>query len=490
MKKGGWILGVVFAVSGCSDLPYAGMPEYNRMLPEEIDGLIETGLKAWRTSGSIEMGASCSGCHAPDALDLAYFDYSDFTLRRRGSEHVSRNIAELNASQLEDIVNLVHALRVKHSIEPKPNREFLPFQPGSVLLPGNNGPDKDDALAAFFANESFRFATVPLLSRHEALLQKEEWKELDIRQIPLGIPLSLWSEDPFYGTEHASLADWLPALPVIPKPGFEESWFEFQDRYLRYPTDDNLLVILDRVGVYTKLSFDGNGAELMQEKYKAMLIAQHYFRLGMNGGSHGGKEHTRRDGLTEALSPVMKNVFQEIAERACYYQMTLPELPDDLLNRYGPAEHIADQMKLIHEKWLWKSWLADPFTFYLRSGEGETCEENTDLPLHLAYRAAKSSVGTNFGPVRHQRHFISVVFPVTENPGPAAILIIENSYRMFLYLMTEDLAEINDQISASEIEVQKRAVKIMAANFERFKSDFLQENRILADRVLSVLENF
>ncbi|MCC5908582.1 MAG: hypothetical protein JJU13_20355 [Balneolaceae bacterium] len=484
MKKGGLILGILTIVAACSDLPYAEMPEYNRMLPEEIDGLIDTGLTAWRTTASIEMGASCAGCHAPDALDLAYFDYNDFTLRRRGSEHVSRKIGELNASQLEDIVNLVHALRVKHNIEPKPNREFRPLQPAGEMLSGKGGSeiDKDEALAQFFANKGFRFASIPLLDHDEAILQKQEWLKLDVRQVPLGVSLTLWSEDPFYGTEHASLSDWLPALPVIPKPEYEEKWFELHNSYLRKPTNENLLSIFERMEDWTHLPFDGTGADLMKEKYKAMLLAQHDFRSEFTGVEPSGilLEGESGHGLART--------FREIAERSCFHQTTAIELPAELLKRYGPEEQITEQMKGIHEKWLWKNWLTDPGSFYNNTDGDGACSKETGMTLHLAYRAAKSSMEAVFGSADPGMPFIPVVFPVMENPGPSSLLIIENSYRMFLHFLLDDLAINNRQISASEIELKKNAVMKMNSNFERFSSEFLEENRNLALGVINALD--
>ena len=485
MKKGGWILAILMIVAACSDLPYAEMPEYNRMLPEEIDGLIETGLKAWRTTGSIEMGASCASCHAPDALDLAYFDYSDFTLRRRGSEHVSRKIGELNASQLEDIVNLVHALRVKHNIEPKPNREYRLLQPAGQRFFENDGSeiDKDEVLAQFFANKGFRFATVPLLGRDEAILQKQEWLELDVRQVPLGETLALWSEDPFYGMEHASLSDWLPALPVIPKTGYETEWFELHDRYLRQPTNENLLSIFERMEAWTHRPFDGNGAELMKNKYKAMLIAQHGFRSELTGVEQSGNLFRGELGLGLART------FREIAELACFHQTSAIELPAELLNRYGPSEWIKVQMNVIHVKWLWKSWLADPVFYDWTDGDGP-CNEETGLHLHMAYRAAKSSMEAAFGSADPRMPLIPVILPVMENPGTSSLLIFENSYRMFMHLLLDDLAMNKRQISSSEIELKKNAVMKMVSNFERFSSDYLEENRNLALRVINALDGF
>src|SRR5690625_1146312 len=118
-----------------------------------IDDLIETGLTAWRIPGSIDAVASCSGCHAPDGFDLAFIDFNDFHVRRRGAMHVGGEHSELSASRIEDIVNMIHAIRVEYNITPEEPREHRAFQPGrQALADASVGNPEAEILAHHRAN--------------------------------------------------------------------------------------------------------------------------------------------------------------------------------------------------------------------------------------------------------------------------------------------------------------------------------------------------
>src|SRR5579885_3658246 len=61
---------------------------------------IKAGLVSWRTPGG-KFNSACSSCHAPDAFDLARFNFDDTTIRRRALAHVGQ-------ADATKIVALVH----------------------------------------------------------------------------------------------------------------------------------------------------------------------------------------------------------------------------------------------------------------------------------------------------------------------------------------------------------------------------------------------
>ena len=124
-------------VSALVVLPWCGLviqPQARTSRPTDpVDVRIARGLVAWRKPGAINYKAACANCHGPDGYELAMYNFDDTDLRRRAKPHLS-------ASDAEDIVTLVHAVREKYGIkkllDPMKDR---PFQPGGEVLPGATG---------------------------------------------------------------------------------------------------------------------------------------------------------------------------------------------------------------------------------------------------------------------------------------------------------------------------------------------------------------
>lgn len=68
----------------------------------DLEARIAEGLEVWRKPGIILEDAACNDCHAPDALDLAFFDFGDDNIMRRAEPHVGNEDAQ-------KIVGLIHA---------------------------------------------------------------------------------------------------------------------------------------------------------------------------------------------------------------------------------------------------------------------------------------------------------------------------------------------------------------------------------------------
>ncbi|MDX1641496.1 MAG: hypothetical protein R3220_07345, partial [Balneolaceae bacterium] len=266
------VIAILLSVAfwGCQGSPLSSdLPE------EELNHIIAEGLEAWRKPGAIQAGAACANCHAPDGLDLAYFAFSETTIKRRAKPHTSQFSTELSGKDFEKIKKMIEALRIKYNITPKDPMEFRPLQPGGEVLPGNTAADRDLAFGQQLQNMNLLFVSEPVLSLEDAKLHREEWLEVNPRTLKVGIPFNRWSEDPFHGTEHATMADWLPDLPRIPKEGKAEEWYALQDQYLQNPTDENFWEMYNNEHRHNQSSFKGSSEHFFRRKYRSVLMAQH-----------------------------------------------------------------------------------------------------------------------------------------------------------------------------------------------------------------------
>jgi len=503
----------IFLTGGCDQTPYGSLPDYQKMSAAEIDDLIETGLTAWRTPGSIDAGASCSGCHAPDGFDLAFIDFNDFHVRRRGAMHVGGEHSELSASRIEDIVNMIHAIRVKYNITPEEPLEYRPFQPGRQALAEASVGNREAEFLTHLQESGFRFATVPVLSKEEAFLQKEEWVNVDPNQIRIGIPLVRWSEDPQYSQSDTPLADWLPALPVLPKPGKEQQWFSLQNDYLRSSSDTNLKAVFKRLDEFTYIPFDGIVASLMLQKYRAVMIAQHLFR---KEAASNAFKNTAAAGKRSVLRVYGENPFLRVSGMA--YQLRNEELNilgGNLIQRYQLEKNKDEQLAELQHSWYWLSWILDPALNYnLPFAEKSDTPDpiflpgfTDDYPVHYTYLITKSAVDSAFLAHSGLTCFVEPVLPsviISAGPLPSEeqeqILFIENTWRMALHIFLDQTDESSlescplDRGSYSPLAEQETVAKWhqtiteIEAGFKIFNSRNMDYNLELTKQVRDRLQ--
>src|SRR2546423_1233846 len=131
-----WALGTFLAIGPWAiQVPAPLRPSIAKNGADD-SAVIREGLVAWRTPGG-KFNSACSSCHAPDAFDLAQFNFDDANIRRRAFAHVD----ESNATK---IIALVHAIRRKYNIgKPLDPMAERPLQPGGEVLPGATSTDRD-----------------------------------------------------------------------------------------------------------------------------------------------------------------------------------------------------------------------------------------------------------------------------------------------------------------------------------------------------------
>ena len=132
--------------------------------------------------GAAAFTRDCATCHASgDAIDLAFFNFTDTTIVRRAVAHVD------TATAL-DIVAFVHTRVVART-----SRSLRLFQPGGVVL----GGDVAFATALFGADQ------------WPADLTASRLLAIDPLQVKAAVPLPLWSQE-------TGNLDWMPDAPLPP----------------------------------------------------------------------------------------------------------------------------------------------------------------------------------------------------------------------------------------------------------------------------------
>jgi hypothetical protein len=252
----------------------AGYSPASALSADQLNATFAQGLAAWRRPGR---QGSCTSCHSPDAFDLALIGYSDATIHRRALDHVSDDDAGR-------IVGLVRAIRQLYQIErPLHPLNFRPLQPGHDVLPGATPAARDAAFINVLAQDAgLLWATTRLETRAQALAAQAQLLALDLRKLPIGVPLDRWSEDASRGTAHLSVAEWLPNLGLQPKPGRTAEWYALHDAYLIEPSDANFWAYYDRIDELLESVEPVAGIERGVAwgvlKLKSVQVAQHMLR--------------------------------------------------------------------------------------------------------------------------------------------------------------------------------------------------------------------
>jgi mono/diheme cytochrome c family protein len=266
------------------------------MSDAEIADASTRGLAVWRTRDGktdpdgIKSDVACANCHAPDPVDLAYFGFSDGNILRRGVQH-------LPAAKIADVVDMVHALRVRYAIGRRDPLQVRPFQPGGALLPGHSIVERDAAFGDELAQLGLLVATRAIRSAVDADKALAEVWAIDRHSLRIPVPFNRYSEDGFHNPDgaapscdadidgcddHGSIADWIPVAPHIPKD--DAAYAKAADAYLAAPTDDSWDHLQFVAGQGTMPgSYDYGTDFLDQNKYRSLVFANYCIRLELLG---------------------------------------------------------------------------------------------------------------------------------------------------------------------------------------------------------------
>lgn len=502
---------ILISLVGCKDSSLSSeTPE------EELDQIIAEGVDAFRKPGAIQNGAACANCHAPDGLDLAYFDFDDRTIKRRAAPHVGEFSFQLSADDFKKIEKLVEALRIKYDIEPKSHMGFRPLQPGGEVLPGNTAADRDYAFGQQLKDMGFLFATEAVLSLDDAERHRQEWLGVNPRTLKIGIPFNRWSEDPHMGEEHATMADWLPDLPRIPREGRANEWYALQNEYLANPTDENFWKMYDRESGLTQPIFSGSSERFFHKKYRSVLMAQHMFRKELTNEEEFPERPTlawfptRDEDLDNPIwdiGLIAHNLRNGPRDQNDF------SMPPDVLLRSKPSGTIKEQMDDIRVPWFYAGWLFDQGLQHSGGGSATTQARYFTLhmhiddgyPIHNAFAITRKLIVENFDKEIHQEdkplntnyeNFSNRAFrEEPEDPAAKEIyrLLTENSYRMMTFFIQEEIANNGVPKGSEEADSRVSHWLEMLEDFESFSEDAQGEHHtynleLITDVRISILE--
>ncbi|MGL4575396.1 MAG: c-type cytochrome [Burkholderiaceae bacterium] len=253
----------------------------------KTEEVYQSGLAVWRKA-SAKDGTACTHCHAPDAIDLALIGFSDDAIMRRANLHIDVK----DALVLRDFV---HAQRKRFAVGKPCATDWRPFQPGGTVLPGKNASEQDISFRDELVKRNVQVMTSRIVTLADAQRAVADLQAIDLRKLPIGIPLPRWTEDPFNGPAHKTLNDYMPGLPAVPNNPADFAAKE--DAYLANPTDDGLFKLLD---MFSKETTDGGfmaqvpgdpacspgkttsmTAAMRDFKRRSNLIGQHLFRQAL-----------------------------------------------------------------------------------------------------------------------------------------------------------------------------------------------------------------
>jgi len=468
---------------------------------EELDRIIAEGVEAFRKPGAIQNGAACANCHAPDGLDLAYFNFDDNTIKRRAEPHTSQFSFQLTGSDFRKIEKMIEALRIKYNITPRDHMNFRPLQPGGEVLPGNTAAERDLAFGRQLRNMGFLFVTEPVLTLEDARRHREEWLDINPRTLKIGIPFNRWSEDPHHGEEHATMADWLPDLPRIPREDRPGAWYALQDTYLENPTDENFWEMYDNERRYTRPIFDGSSERFFHNKYRSVLMAQHMFRMELLERDEFPDRPTlawfptREEGADNPIWDIglIAHGLRDGADGQTEFEM-----PPDVLLRSRPSGTIKSQMNTIRVPWFYAGWLFDQGLQHSGGGSSTTQARYFTLhmhiddgyPIHNAFAITRKLIVENFDAQIHDtdlplnanyENFSNRAFrEEPDDPAGKEIyrLLTENSFRMMTLFLQEEIAANGVPTGSEEVDDRISNWLEMLEDFERFTEDVEGEHHL------------
>ena len=346
--------------------------------PGRIQEAITVGMLSFRKEGAHR--EACASCHGMLPMDLAIGGYPDGTIIRRALLHVPEEDALR-------IVDLVHALRAKYGLE---NRDramaFRPFQPGGVPLSAASPAEGDHLFGVQLAEAAPALNGPPINELAKALEARDQLLRINARTFPVALELNRWTEDSFHGGEHASIADWIPTAPHLPKDDAAKAQlYALHNAYLADPSQDNLLKILKETPALTEVI--GEDAQVPSQfshlKFQSVLLAQHEFMMRAlkrpTLEARGAHPYGTIVNPVWSLADLMRS--NEGPVHACTQVRGCLGFSAETTDGIGPQASMESEFLRIKESWFYAGWLFD--TTLYRSGASNATTSSEYFTAHL-----------------------------------------------------------------------------------------------------------
>lgn len=429
---------------------------------------IDPGLIAWRTPDNA--GRSCSSCHSPDGIELAAYGFAKDDLVRRAARH-------LTEERQTQVVNWILQNRVKiHGkvVNPMMGR---PLQPGGKVLPGFTPKERDLAFQTSLGSASPKLEGARIRSLKAAKEIRDEVLDLDLKSLPVGIEMNRLSEDGFHGRDHATLAHWIPDVPVAAGDPIRLA----EDAYLREPEKETLIA-LDQT-VLKLAPHDSPIQVLALNKYRSLLRLQHLMRTGNWVGND------------------LDNPFWQVAEiaRTCEnFDGSQLGLDKDLQFAKSSGPAFPDQMRQMRLPWYWLGWIEDPGISH-SGGRGETKRadyftqtllKEGPYPAHAVFMLLRKLCEQQRKPtgrpfeIQYSLLLLNQPFtdfePQQEDAKRQFRRIAGNAFRTTLFLLNEDLKSTNRCVLRESQLLQIRQI-------DRYLTAIGEPERTLIDETTKLL---
>jgi cytochrome c553 len=466
---------------------------------------IVAGLASWRKPGKIAK-APCVSCHGPDGLELAIYDFSDADIRRRAIPHLS-------GSEADEIVRFIHAIRRKYHVQAlKDPMRDRPFQPGEKFLSGNSVAERDLRFGQELESLLPTLMGAPIPNLEVARRAQNELLSVDPRHLSIGIPLNRFSEDVYHGREHASLAHWLPDVPIVFSGKLKKDWFGLQDGYLQDPSDENLWKL---IRFYSSAADDpiSTGVRRMAfDKYRSLLFFQHGERSKLLG------KVSRPAPIAWGKYParLIPNPMWQVGDTARFFQEQSPTgfgLDPGLLKKKQSGPSFERQMLDLQASWFWVGWLNDQglerTSRNVLASRGDWLAlalwNSGPYPIHVTYAIARKQAvvnevpdawGWNLGRKKPEWDYLAMrigsryITDLPTEPKQRRLYtrFTANCFRMSLFLIFDEWARTKTVWYRSASQFHLRALTEFIDKFDAKEKGEGLKLRELGEKILSTCE--
>lgn len=293
----------------------------------------QAGLAAFRTPDS--QGRSCSGCHAPDGLDLAEGSFDKADLLRRAGRHLDPDNAKTAVAMILDLRQRLGGRRFLNQT----------MQPGGEVLPGRTAAARDLAFG-----QELQHLLPALTARGTSGLKPltDQLLAVDLMNLKVGIAMSPLSQDGFHDPNTGSVNEWLPENGVPSVPALHQ----LQEAYLANPSWAALAAVITWVKQLPPARSTADS--FSRSKFCCLQVLQHMERMDAGLAPRAPMP----PGWLESFGI---NPFWQIgdaARMAARQPLSSIGLDADVLaeKRLGPK----DQVSQLELPWMWLGFCFDP----------------------------------------------------------------------------------------------------------------------------------